>query len=154
MKPEVMRLAVREARRGMDRNEGGPFGAVVVRGDEVVGRGHNRVLKTNDPTAHAEIIAVRRAARKLGRFDLSDCEIYATCEPCPMCLGAILWARIRHVYYGCTAEDAARVGFDDRKIYDVVRGRRGGAVQIRPLGRKECLSLFEAWRKKPDKIPY
>lgn len=149
-----LRLAIREARRGMERGEGGPFGAVIVRNGEVVGRGHNRVLGTNDPTAHAEIVAIRRAARKLGRFDLSDCEIYATCEPCPMCLAAILWARLGRAYFGCTRDDAARIGFDDRLFYDIVAGRRRPTVKMTPLGREDCLALFEAWRTKPDKTRY
>ena len=149
-----MLLAIREARRGMDRSEGGPFGAVVVQGGRVAGRGHNRVLKTNDQTAHAEIVALRRAARKLGRFDLSDCVLYTTCEPCPMCLAAILWARVRRVFFGGTAEDAARAGFDDRAFGEILAGRRRSPLTMTPLGREDCLPLFEAWRKKPDRVKY
>jgi guanine deaminase len=150
-----MRQAVREARRALARGDGGPFGAVVVRRGTVIGRGGNRVLVANDPTAHAEIVAIRRAARKLGRFDLSDCELYATSEPCPMCLAAILWARIPRLYFGGTMEDAARAGFDDLVFQDAVCGR-GGPPRLKkiPLGRGECLELFEAWRLKPDRIPY
>jgi len=154
MKPNFMLLAVREARRGMNRGEGGPFGAVVVLNGEVVGRGHNRVLRTKDPTAHAEIVALRRAARKLGRFDLSDCVLYTTCEPCPMCLVAILWARVSRVYYGCTAEDAARAGFDDRAFGEILAGRRRSPLAMTPLGREDCLPLLEAWREKPDRVEY
>jgi len=154
MKSEWMRLAREEARRGMNRGDGGPFGAVVVRDGEVVGRGHNRVLRSNDPTAHAEIVAVRRAARTLGRFDLSDCELYTTCEPCPMCLAAVFWARIKRVYFGCTRKDAARIGFDDKRFYDAVCGRRNPPVRMTSLNREDCLALFDAWRKKPDRAKY
>jgi guanine deaminase len=139
----------------MDRNEGGPFGAVVVHKGRVVARAHNRVIKTHDPTAHAEVQAIRRASKKLGRFDLSDCEVYSTCEPCPMCLAALYWAKVRRVYYGCGQEDAARVGFDDRYIYGVLQGKvkkpRLKAVRVE---RDACLELFKAWAAKKDKVRY
>jgi len=150
-----MSAAAAEARRGMDRNEGGPFGAVVVRDGRVIARGHNRVIKTHDPTAHAEVEAIRKASRKLGRFDLSDCFIVSTCEPCPMCLAAIYWAKIRRLYHACSNKDAARIGFDDRYIYQVLRGKikrpRLKAIQTE---RDSCLPLFRAWSKKKDKTRY
>jgi len=112
-----MRLAITESVKGMRSGEGGPFGCVIVRNGLLVAKGHNRVIGTNDPTAHAEIVALRRAAKRLGRFDLSDCELYASCEPCPMCLSAIYWARISKVYYANTKSDAAKIGFVDEFIY-------------------------------------
>ncbi len=150
-----MAMAIREGFRGMDRNEGGPFGAVVVQKGRVVARAHNRVIKTHDPTAHAEILAIRRATKRLGRFDLSDCEVYSTCEPCPMCLAALHWAKVRRVYYGCGQEDAARIGFDERYIY---RDRQGKIKKPRlktiRMERGACLALFKAWIEKKDKVMY
>jgi guanine deaminase len=150
-----MGMAVKEAFRGMTDNEGGPFGAVIVKDGRVIAKGHNRVVKTKDPTAHAEIIALRRASKKLGRFDLSDCQIYSTCEPCPMCLAAIYWARISRIYYGCTKEDAARIGFADESIDAAIKGKLS-ARKLRMISteREGCLKLFAAWEEKPDKVPY
>jgi guanine deaminase len=155
MNSDFMKLARREAWKGMSRNEGGPFGAVVVLDGRVISRAHNQVVKTHDPTAHAEILAIRRASKKFGRFDLSDCEIYTTCEPCPMCLAAIYWARIKKFYFGCTKDDAAGIRFDDSRISRAIRGK-GKARQISgvPMQRKECLELFEVWKVKKDKTPY
>ena len=118
-----MEIAKNQADEGMKANEGGPFGAVIVKNGQIIATGHNEVLKTNDPTAHAEIVAIRKATAKLGRFDLSDCEIYSSCEPCPMCFAAIHWAKIKKLYYGCTRFDAAGIGFDDKFIYDVIAGK-------------------------------
>jgi guanine deaminase len=156
-KSEFMRAALREARRGALANEGGPFGAVIVKGGKIVSRAHNSVVKINDPTAHAEVLAIRRASSKLKRFNLSDCTIYTSCEPCPMCLAAIHWARIPVVYFGCTRSDAARIGFDDEFFYRALEGRTSKAekrVRTVQLGRKECLALFRDWSRKPDKILY
>ena len=114
-------MANEEALTGSSVNDGGPFGAVITKAGKVISRGHNEVLKTNDPTAHAEMVAIRRAAQALGSYDLSGCEIHSSCEPCPMCLAAIYWARISKVYYGCTKEDAARIGFDDNAIYEYIK---------------------------------
>jgi guanine deaminase len=112
-------------------------------------------LKTSDPTAHAEMLAIRRAAKKLGRFDLSDCEIYSSCEPCPMCFAAIHWAKIPRLYFGCTHQDAAEIGFDDAYIYDVIRGRtRIHKVHIQQLEHELCHQVFEEWRKKSDRKIY
>lgn len=150
-----LRRAVALARTGMRANEGGPFGSVVVRAGRVVGRGWNRVLASHDPTAHAEVEAIRDAGRRLRRFDLSDCEIYASCEPCPMCLSAIYWAGIRRVVYANTAAEAAAIGFADQFIYQEL-GRAAGrrklkAVRVTDAGARR---LFEEWAAKPDKTPY
>lgn len=157
LKSEYMKAALREARRGAQANEGGPFGAVIVRAGKIVARAHNSVVGTNDPTAHAEILVIRKASSKLGRFDLSDCEIYTTCEPCPMCLAAIHWARIPVIYFGCTRADAAQIGFDDEFFYRVLQGRTTKAekrVRSIQVGRKACLKLFRDWSRKPDRILY
>jgi len=150
-----MAAAAAEARRGMDRNEGGPFGTVVVRDGRIIARAHNRVIRTHDPTAHAEVEVIRKASRLLGRFDLSDCFIVSTCEPCPMCLAAIYWAKIRRLYYGCSNKDAARIGFDDRYIYQVLKGRvKTPRLKAFQVERNSCLPLFRAWSAKADKVRY
>ena len=150
-----MKLAVDEALSGARKNEGGPFGAVVVKGGKLVSQAHNRVLKTGDPTAHAEILAIRKASKRLGRFDLSGCEIYSTCEPCPMCMAAILWSRIKKLYYGCTKEDAERIGFDDRRFYRVIDIKNDKKLLVKKqIDRKSCLAAFMEWDKKADKIIY
>ena len=120
MKEEFMREAIRLSVEKMQAGLGGPFGAVVVRNGEIIARGYNNVLTSNDPTAHAEVDAIRKACAALGTFQLQDCELYTSCEPCPMCLGAIYWARPKVVYYGNTKEDAAAIGFDDQFIYDEI----------------------------------
>jgi guanine deaminase len=148
-----MDIAYNEAILGMDHNEGGPFGAVIVCNGKIVARSHNEVLKTNDPTAHAEINAIRQASHSLGRFDLSDCVLYTTCYPCPMCMGAIFWARIPTVYYGATMEDAAIGGFDDSKFYTMIRNPEQ-ALNLRPLDVEKTKKLFEKWNKKEEKQLY
>lgn len=150
-----MDLACKEALRGMNNNEGGPFGAVIVKDGKVIAKAHNRVIKTNDPTAHAEIVAIRKASKKLGRFDLADCQIYSTCEPCPMCLAAIHWAKMKMLYYGCTKKDAANINFDDKFIYDVIKEvAKKPQVKKFQVDRDACLRLFTAWKEKEDKVPY
>ena len=134
---------------------GGPFGAVIARNGEIIATGTNRVTPDCDPTAHAEVSAIRAAAQKLGTFDLSGCEIYTSCEPCPMCLGAIYWARLDRMYYGNDKQDAARIGFDDAFIYqelekDLVQRR----LHSERLLSKEAIRAFEAWMAKPDKTEY
>ena len=151
---KFMKKAVAQAFLGMRKNRGGPFGSVIVKGGEVIARAHNLVLKTNDPTAHAEIVAIRRAAAKLKRFDLSDCEIYSTGEPCPMCLAAIAWAGIRRVYYGCTKKDAEKVGFRDKRFYDLIKKRKPGFIEKIKIERRECLKAFEEWSRKKDRVMY
>ncbi len=152
---EFMKKAALEAGEGVARGEGGPFGAVIVRNGAIVASAHNTVILSADPTAHAEMNAIRAAAQKLGRFELDDCELYTSCEPCPMCLAAVHWARIPRLYYGCTADDAANAGFDDRFIYDVIRGETGERrVEMSQTGREECLSAFELWKNKKDRVRY
>ncbi len=117
---KFMEAAIALAEKGIENDEGGPFGCVIVKDDKIIGRGNNKVTSTNDPTAHAEIIAIREACKHLNSFQLEDCEIYTSCEPCPMCLGAIYWARPKVIYYGNTRKDAAKIGFDDSMIYDEI----------------------------------
>ena len=150
---KFMKVANEEAFHGMKNNEGGPFGAVIIKDGVILTQGHNEVLKTNDPTAHAEVVAIRKAAALLERFDLSDCEIYASCEPCPMCLSAIYWSRIKKVYFGCTKKDAAAIGFDDNAIYEFIK-EPTDALELVPVDREECLKSFEHWLEKIDKVGY
>ncbi|MBL8816493.1 MAG: nucleoside deaminase [Planctomyces sp.] len=150
-----LREAIRLSREKMDAGEGGPFGAVVVRGDEVIGRGWNRVTSTCDPTAHAEITAIREACSRLETFSLEGCRIYSSCEPCPMCFAAILWARIGSVFYAASCEDAAAAGFDDRKFYqEICKAVEQRETPVRQLLRDEANLVFDAWRAKPDKVAY
>ncbi len=152
---EFLKAAIEEAIYGVENNHGGPFGAVVVREGKIIARGHNKVILNNDPTDHAEMIAIRDAAGKLGRFDLSDCELYTSCEPCPMCFSAIYWAKIPKVYYGCTREDAAQIGFDDNYIYEVIMGAASDKrAEFRQMGRELCLGVFEQWKNKDGKRHY
>ena len=118
-----MKLAKKQADLGSKKQDGGPFGAVIVQNNKIIAQAHNSVLKTNDPTAHAEINAIRMACKKLKRFDLSDCEIYSSCEPCPMCFSAIHWAKMKKLYFGCTRKDAEKIGFDDKFIWDILQGK-------------------------------
>jgi len=150
-----MKLAVEAARKGMSSNMGGPFGAVIVRDNEIIAVAHNEVLGTNDPTAHAEIVAIRRATEKLKRFDLSDCSIYSTCEPCPMCLSAIHWAGIKELYFGADRHDSTIGGFDDELIYQLMDGTADSPL-LHPviINRKECADLFNEWNAKTDRVMY
>ena len=150
-----MQAAINLAKKGMDCNCGGPFGAVVVKDDKIIAEGCNRVTSTNDPTAHAEVVAIREACKKLNSFQLKDCVIYTSCEPCPMCLGAIYWARPEKVFFGATKEDAATVNFDDHFIYDELEldfDKRH--IDFKNLMRDEANTVFDAWRKKEDKKTY
>ncbi len=152
---KYMMEAIALSRNGILHNEGGPFGCIVVKDDTIVGRGNNKVTSTNDPTAHAEVVAIRDACKTLGTFQLTDCEIYTTCEPCPMCLGAIYWARPKKVYYANTREDAAQIGFDDSMIYaefGVAIDKR--KIPIATVGRDLALKVFEEWKNKTDKTQY
>jgi guanine deaminase len=155
MNDPFMARAIQLSIENVQSGRGGPFGAVIVRGDEIVAEGANQVTSLNDPTAHAEIIAIRQACAKLGVFELKDCELYTSCEPCPMCLGAIYWARLPRLYFANTAEDAASIGFDDSFIYKELRlanlQRRIPAIQIM---RNQALAGFRAWAEKADKIRY
>lgn len=150
-----MQEAIRLSLSKMRKNCGGPFGAVVVRQGKIIGRGWNQVTSANDPTAHAEIIAIRAACKKLKTFQLADCELYASCEPCPMCLSAIYWARFQKVYYANTRRDAAKIQFDDDFIYcEVSRPIARRKIPMRQLLRAEALKVFAEWKTKPDKIRY
>lgn len=152
---KFMRRAIRLAQEGIDRGAGGPFGAVIVLDGEIVGEGCNQVTSTNDPTAHAEVVAIRNACRRLNSFQLDGCVLYASCEPCPMCLGAIYWARPQRVFYACTHEDAARIGFDDHFIYDEIeRPIEERRIKSVNLLRDEGLTVFENWANKSDKTKY
>lgn len=150
-----MHEAVLLAREGVAKNFGGPFGCVIVKNDEIVGRGCNRVLIDNDPTAHAEIVAVRNACKHLQTFQLDGCEVFSTCEPCPMCMGALYWARPAKIYYANTREDAANIGFDDNMIYEELNknlDERKFVMQC--IGREDAIKLFEEWQLKEDKNVY
>jgi len=150
-----MREAIKLADEGMASGRGGPFGCVVVRSGQIVGRGHNRVTSTNDPTAHAEVVAIRDACANLETFQLTDCELYTSCEPCPMCLSAIYWARLPTVYYGNTRQDAADIGFDDDFIYrQVPLAPEKRAIKMLPFLRDAALASFKGWAAKHDKVKY
>ncbi len=148
-----MQVAYDEALKGMLANDGGPFGAVIVKDDEIIANGHNMVLQSNDPTAHAEVNVIRHASRKLGTFDLSECELYTNCMPCPMCLGAIFWARIPVVYYGATEHDAAKGGFDDHRFYEMMRGQNHDLV-LKQIDYEANARLFDQWLQKEDRQLY
>ena len=152
---KFMSEAVNAALKGMSNNEGGPFGCIVVKDGEIVGRGNNKVTSTNDPTAHAEVTAIRDACKNLGTFQLDDCVIYTSCEPCPMCLGAIYWARPKKVYYGSNQVDAANIGFDDAFIYkEIPLPYEERSIPFEQLGRDIALEPFEKWTEKYDKVEY
>jgi guanine deaminase len=150
-----MRRAIALALENVRNGRGGPFAALVAKEGKVIGEGANSVTITNDPTAHAEIVAIRAACRALGTFQLTGCELYTTCEPCPMCLGAIYWARPARVFYGGVAADAADAGFDDAFIYEELKRppeKRG--IPMIQLMREESLAVFAAWKQQPNKTPY
>jgi guanine deaminase len=150
-----MEEAISLGREGMMQSGGGPFGAVVLCDGQIVGRGHNQVATLLDPTAHAEVMAIREACRALGRFDLRGCELYTSCEPCPMCLAAIYWARLDRVFYACTRHDAAVAGFDDDFIYEQVPLEIATrSLPMQQISRECALELFQEWSAKPDKILY
>ena len=150
-----MREAIRLSRQKMRANQGGPFGAVIARDGKIIARGWNHVTTANDPTAHAEIRAIRDACKKLKRFRLDECEIYTSCEPCPMCFGAIYWARLKRVFYATTRADAAAIQFADDFIYgEICLPRTRRTIPMKPLLRAEALKVFAEWRKKADKVSY
>lgn len=150
-----MQEAINLSRKGVRLNDGGPFGCIVVKGEEIVGRGWNKVTSTNDPTAHAEIVAIREACQNLHTFQLNDCEVYTSCEPCPMCMGAIYWARPKIVYYANTREEAAGIGFDDSFIYrELQTALPKRKIKMICIGGKEALKVFEEWSNKSDKTRY
>ncbi len=149
---KYMRMAVNEARKGIRNGHGGPFGAVIVKDGVVVGKGHNQVVKNNDPTCHGEMMAIHKACKNLGTFDLSGCELYTTGEPCPMCMAAILWANIEKVYYGCNVIDTEDIGFRDKKFYDMSKEERDAMVI--ELDRKAVLKLYAEYKAIKDKTAY
>lgn len=152
---KFMAEAIALSQKGIQSNQGGPFGCVVVKGNDIVGRGNNMVTSTNDPTAHAEVVAIRDACKNLQTFQLDDCEIYTSCEPCPMCLGAIYWARPKVIYYANNREDAAAIGFDDSMIYEEMgKSYPDRKIPIMSLSRDEAFKIFREWQSKEDKISY
>jgi guanine deaminase len=155
MSTDFMRRAISLALENIRSGRGGPFAAVIVKDGRIIAEGTNRVTSTNDPTAHAEVIAIREACRVLGDFQLTACDLYTTCEPCPMCLGAIYWARPTRIFYAGTAADAAAAGFDDAFIYEELQhppaARR---VSMTQLLRDESLAIFSAWKQQENKTPY
>ena len=147
----LMDEAIKEALNGIENGHGGPFGAVVVRDGKIIGRGHNRVIINQDPTCHGEVEAIRDACRNIGSFSLEGADIYTTSEPCPMCLGAVLWAGISNIYYGCDRDDAQRIGFRDKVFYDTMDKL---SYRLIPTQREQCLDLFSRYQTMPDRKPY
>jgi guanine deaminase len=149
-----MGIAVKSAIDGIHKEHGGPFGAIIVKDGKLISKAHNEVLKTNDPTMHAEINAIRKASKKLASFDLSDCVLYTSCMPCPMCLGAIKWANIKTVYYGATSKDADEIGFRDEVFYGELDIEKIKGLELINFARTECLVPFKKWQEKIDKKFY
>ena len=152
---EYMKMAIRLAQKNVEDGKGGPFGAVIVKDGKVIASAMNEVTTTDDPTAHAEVVAIRRACKELGTYQLQGCELYSSCEPCPMCLGAIYWSRPDHVYYAATRKDAANAGFDDDLIYNEIKlpphDRR---IPFSSKMREEALKAFKVWDESELKIRY
>lgn len=152
---KFMQAAIGLSKKGIDNGEGGPFGCVIVKDDTIVGRGNNKVTSSNDPTAHAEVVAIRDACKNLGTFQLDGCEVYTSCEPCPMCLGAIYWARPKAIYFANNRQDAAAAGFDDSMIYEEMAASLGERkIPILSVGREEAIKVFEEWKSKENKTSY
>ena len=150
---KYMKIAKENADNGIENKEGGPFGAVITdKEGNIIANGNNRVLKNNDPTAHAEVETIREACKKLNTYDLSDYVLYTSCEPCPMCLSAIIWANIKEVYYGCTKEDAGEIGFRDDIIYDYLKGKNKDLIHLTNLDKDECKKTFEEYKKENGTI--
>lgn len=150
---KYMKIAKEYADKGSQNGEGGPFGAVIVdKQGNIIAQGNNKVLSSKDPTAHAEITAIRKACEVLNTYDLSNYILYTSCEPCPMCLSAIIWANIKEVYYGCTKEDAAEIGFRDEAIYDFIKGKNKKLLDLKQIDREECIKTFEEYKKSEGTI--
>ncbi len=152
---KFMKEAIRLSKEGMESNQGGPFGCVIVKDGHIIGRGNNKVSSTNDPTAHAEVVAIRDACANVGHFQLDDCIVYTSCEPCPMCLGAIYWARPKQIFFACSREDAANINFDDDFIYKEINvpvGER--SIPSEQIMQTEGVQVFKAWQNKQDKTLY
>lgn len=155
MNPAFLREAIRLSIEKMEAGEGGPFGAVVVRDGLVIGRGWNRVTATNDPTAHAEVVAIREACQHLRSFSLAGCELYASCEPCPLCLAATYWSRLDRIFFAASCEDAAAAGFDDAQFYrEIAKAPAERTIPMIQALRDEAAPAFKAWLSKADRIPY
>jgi len=154
MKNEFMKRAIELSIESVNKG-GGPFGSVIIKDNKIISEGYNKVTTNNDPTAHGEIVAIREACKKLKNFNLSDCELYSTCEPCPMCLSAIYWSRINKIYYANTREDAQKIDFDDSLIYsELQKNINKRKIQMIQMMRNEALEAFELWDKKIDKVKY
>ena len=154
MNKEFMKMAIELSIESVNKN-GGPFGCVIVKNNKVIAKGSNKVTSTNDPTAHGEIVAIREACKKLKNFNLNGCELYSSCEPCPMCLSAIYWARINKIYFANTREDARKIDFDDSLIYsELQKNINGRQIPMIQMMRSEALKAFELWDKKTDKVKY
>ena len=151
---KYMEVAKDLALENLSTNNGGPFGACVVKDGKIIGKGYNMVLGTNDPTAHAEIVAIRDACKNIGSYDLTGCELYATSYPCPMCLSAIIWANIKMVYYGNNVSDAADIGFRDEYVYDYIKGTNKDAIKLETMDREETIKIFNEYKEKQDKVIY
>ena len=154
-----MKIAKELSEENLNTNTGGPFGACVVKNENIIGRGSNHVLINNDPTAHAEIVAIREACKNLGTYDLSGCELYTSCYPCPMCLSAIIWSNIKKVYYGNTKEDAAEIGFRDDNIYKYIKNLTenyddNSILELESIDRDETIKVFDKFKNKNDKVIY
>lgn len=151
---KYMKLAKEEAEKGINKNEGGPFGAVIIdKQGNIISTGNNQVISNSDPTAHAEIIAIRNACKKLNTYDLSEYILYTSCEPCPMCLSAIIWSNIKEIYYACTRTDASQIGFRDDIIYEYLKDSSKKIVDLHQIDRNECLETFKRYQKQ-NKIIY
>ena len=151
---KYMEVASNLAKENLKTNNGGPFGACVVKDGNIIGRGSNMVLGSNDPTAHAEIVAIRDACKNMGTYDLSGCDIYTTSYPCPMCLSAIIWSNIKMVYYGNNVKDAYDIGFRDEYIYDYIKGINNDALNLESIDRDETIKIFNEYKEKQDKTIY
>lgn len=150
---KYMELAKKMAENGIKANEGGPFGAVVVdKKGNIIATGNNQVLKNNDPTAHAEVMAIRNACTKLNTYDLSNYTLYTSCEPCPMCLSAIIWSNIKEIYYACTRDDAAHIGFRDNLIYEYLKGNQQDLIQLKQIDRQACIETFQKYQQENKTI--
>jgi tRNA(Arg) A34 adenosine deaminase TadA len=151
---EYMKVAKELSKDNLNTNAGGPFGACIVKDGVIIGRGSNQVLKSNDPTAHGEIVAIRDASKNINSYDLSGCILYTSCYPCPMCLSAIIWSNIKKVYYGNTAKDASDIGFRDELIYEYIKGNNLDLLDLEEIDRDETIKVFEEYKNKKDKEIY
>ena len=151
---KYMEVAKNLSEDNLKTKKGGPFGACIVKDDKIIGRGSNNVLINNDPTAHAEVMAIRDACKNINSYDLSDCVLYTSCYPCPMCLSAIIWSNIKKVYYGNTKEDAERIGFRDKLIYDYIKNKNDELLSLECIDRQETIKAFEEFSKQEDKTIY